>query len=213
MEPIPKTAGGMAAGSVPSPAPGPLGVGTLDAATLARRERWRAKAKLAYQRRKAREAGQPLPDAPAPSPVVDGSAGNPVAPTPGGPAPGVGPVPWTADLVRPFFETVVPEVEKLSVQRLVGIAERIGDAGLVAEVRKDAPWNPVAKASVIAQGPEQTAELMNSLGVDAKHAGIVILGSAIAGIAVGHVRLAAKLEELAKRHGNQAPPSKPDPAA
>lgn len=212
METLPTVAGGVAPGSVPRPTPGPLAPGTIDAATLARREKWKAKAKLAYQRRKARLAGQPLPDSPPDPGMVGGNAGDPVAPTDGGPTSGLGPVPWTADLVRPFFDTVIPEVEKLTVERVVAVAQRIGDAALVSEVRKDAPWNPVAKATVIAQGPQQTADLMNSLGVDAKHAGVVMLGSAVASIVVGHTRLMAKLEELAKRHAPPPPPPKPDPA-
>lgn len=206
MDPIATTAGGVAPGGVPASAPGTVG---LASATEAIRAKWREKSRRARERMRARLAGQPLPETPpAPGPM-GGSAGDPVAPTPGGPVPGVGPVPWTPDLVRPFFETVVPEVEKLAVQQLVSTAQRIGDPALVAEVKKDAAWNPMAKATVIAQGPQQFAELMNSLGVDAKHAGIAIFGSAVTAIWLGHKQLLARLEEMEKRHG---PAPKPEPS-
>lgn len=205
METGPTHPGGVPTGSPQGAAPGPVGPGAADEA---KRAKWRAKAKLAYQRRKAREAGQPLPDPPeAPGPVA-GSSGHPVAAPLGASDPGMGPVPWTPDMVRPLFEAVVPQVERLTVDRLVGIAQRIGDQVVLAEVRKEAPWNPVAKATVISEGPAQVAEVMNSIGVDAKHAKLGIVAAAVASIWIGHQTLAAKLEELATKH---APP-KPDPA-
>ena len=116
-------------------------------------------------------------------------------------------------MVRPLFESVLPEVEKLTVSRKVNLAERIGDAALVALVKKDAPWNPVAKGTLISQGPEEVAELMNSLGVDAKHGRWAILAAAVGSIVVSDRALTHRLEEMAKRHGTPTPPAPaPDPA-
>jgi hypothetical protein len=117
-------------------------------------------------------------------------------------------------MVRPLFETILPQLEKLTVEQAVAAASKLKDESLVAMVRKEAPWNPVAKATVLAQGPEETAALMNSLGVDATHGRAVILAGAIGSIFVQHRMLLSKLEQMAKRDApSSPPPPKPEPAA
>jgi len=207
MEPKPTTPGGVPPTSPTGAPSGPLGVPSADEA---RRAKWREKAKRAYERRKARLAGQPVPDAPTAPGLVGGTAGDPVAAPLGGPGVVVGPVPWTSDMVRPLFETILPQLEKLTVEQAVAAASKLKDDSLVAMVRKEAPWNPVAKATVLAQGPDETAALMNSLGVDATHGRAVILAGAIGSIFVQHRMLLSKLEQMAKRDVPSSPPPKPE---
>jgi hypothetical protein len=116
-------------------------------------------------------------------------------------------------MVRPLFDTILPQIEKLTVEQAVAAASKLKDDSLVAMVRREAPWNPVAKATVLAQGPEETAALMNSLGVDATHGRAVILAGAIGSIFVQHRMLLSKLEQMAKRDAPSSPSPKPEPAA
>jgi len=139
--------------------------------------------------------------------MVDGNPGGPVSPSPGGPAPGPVVTPWTPDLLRPLFDAVLPEVEKLRVESKVSLAERIGDRALVDQVKRDAPWNPVAKATVISQGPVEGARALNAIGIPAEHGGAVALVTAAVALFVADRKLSAKLEQILAKHGPKPEPS------
>lgn len=125
-----------------------------------------------------------------------------------GPVPGAdaAPVPWAPDTLKPLFEQVVPALEKWDVSSLVKRAARIDEA-VAREVAKDAPWNPAAKASLIASGPLCAAEVLDEIGIGQERAHWVVLLIAAGSIYAGHVALAAKLAELEGRQAAEAKPA------
>jgi len=186
---------GLAPGGPQPPPPGSVGVGAPPATSEEQRARWRDKAKLAYQRRKARERGEAPPVALAGAAAAP--AGDP-APAPGDPPP----VPWDPALLRPLFETTIAEVEKLDIASLTAKAARI-DADLAKEVAKDAPWNPVAKATILTTGPEVAAKALTAMAIPAEHAPAVALAAAIVAIFSGRQRLDSKLDQLLKAKADE----------
>lgn len=120
-------------------------------------------------------------------------------------APGaVPPVPWDTGLLRPLFDSVVPELEKLAVGNLRAKAAGI-DPGLGPMVERDAAWNPVAKATLVTTGPEVVAKGLNSVGVSAEYAPAIAFFTAAGAILTSYKILAAKLDEMANAKKAPAP--------
>lgn len=194
-------AAGVAGGPAPAPAGGAPAPGAAAKGSPGDREAWRIKSQRTYWRRQ-HAAGKPVPDDKrhllAEGPVAQPQPGPPPPPSPGVAA-GPAPVPWDPGVLRPLFETVIPEIEKLDVQALKTQAAAIGDPAMVALVEKDAPWNPAAKATVITTGPQVVSNLMNAAGISAEHAPAIALTVAVSGIIVGRSMLSSKLEEIARK--------------
>jgi len=89
----------------------------------------------------------------------------------------------------------VPEVEKLDVASLAKKAVPLGEA-IVAKVKTDAPWNPVAKATLISTGPHVTAAALNAMGLSAEHAPTVAFVGAVGAILTGRTLLMNQLERM-----------------
>lgn len=164
---------------------------------------------MAYLRKKVRE-GKADPSVLAAEPGEAPGADPGVAGDSPPPAPGVGAVPWSPDILRPLFEATIPEVEKLDVASLKAKAAEI-DPGIAPVVEKDAAWNPVAKATICTTGPVVVANAMNSVGISAEHAPAVALVAAMGAIFTGRMILARKLDEL-KASKEAPPPASPLPA-
>jgi hypothetical protein len=83
------------------------------------------------------------------------------------------------------------------VGKLKALAESV-DPCLVEMVEKEAPWNPISKATLIESGPQVTADLLNACGIGADRADIV--GFVIAAICIynGRAVVAEKLEKMFK---------------
>ncbi len=186
MQPSSPTLPGMGPSSPAPSNPGSPPVATsAPKSTPEQRERWREKSRLAYQRRQARAKGLPDPTPAAPQPS---------APPPS-PAPDVPSVPWDPGLLKPFWASIVPEVEKLDVASLKREAAPLG-ATIAEKVEKDAPWNPVAKTTLIETGPAVTASLLNSMGLSAEHAPTVAFIGALGAIVTSRSMLAAQLKKM-----------------
>lgn len=155
------------------------------ASTPEQRAKWREKSRLAYLRRQARAKGLPEPSVPA----------DPISATPPPQNPDVPAVPWDPGLLKPFWASIVPEVEKLDVSSLKREAEPLG-AAIVEKVAKDAPWNPVAKTTLIETGPAVTASVLNSMGLSAEHAPTVAFIGALGAIVTSRSMLAAQLKKM-----------------
>lgn len=164
---------------------------------------WREQA----AKRRHRNASQttPVPVVPPSNPVA-APAGAPAAPAPAL-APAPGPVPWTPDLLRPLFEEVVPAAEKARVSKLCAKAAPLGPE-FVAEVKKDAPWNPVTKATLIASGPPAISKVMNRLGISSEHSDVMIFVTALGSIFASDAKLSEKLDEMVeKRKADERAPA------
>lgn len=153
--------------------------------TPEQRERWREKSRLAYQRRQARAKGLPDPTPAAPQPSAPPPGQNPDVPA----------VPWDPGLLAPFWQSIVPEVEKLDVATLKREADPLGPA-IVEKIEKDAPWNPVAKTTLIQTGPAVTASVLNSMGLSSEHAPTVAFVGALGAILTGRAMLSATIKKM-----------------
>lgn len=87
------------------------------------------------------------------------------------------------------------------------------DAGpeLAREVAKDAQWNPAAKATLEATGPQSLANLLNRFGVSSEHAPEVLFLTAVTTIAAGHMMLSSKLDRMAAKAEPEKPPVEKKP--
>jgi len=148
------------------------------------RARWRDK-----DRR--RRGLAPLPAngaAVSPAPSVP----NPVAAVPASP----GPVPWTADTVRPVWQQSADFVEVRNVKSLCETAKEISPKALEL-VKEKGKWNVPAKVTLVDAGAETTAKWLNKFGVSAEYAPEVKLGGAIVAIISGQWMLKGELEKIA----------------
>jgi len=186
MQPSFPTLPGMGGSGPAQAAPGSPAVATAPSqSTPEQRAKWREKSRLAYLRRQARAKGLPDPVPPLATPS---------APSPGQ-TPDVPSVPWDPGLLKPFWASIVPEVEKLDVSSLTREAAPLGPS-IVEKVAKDAPWNPVAKTTLIETGPAVTASILNSMGLSAEHAPTVAFIGALGAIVTSRSMLAAQLKKM-----------------
>jgi hypothetical protein len=137
--------------------------------------------------------------------LVGEPAGNPPPPPDPGVAGGPAAVPWDAAVLKPLFDAVIPEIEKADIEDQKAEAAVLKDQKLVNEVAKDAAWNPAAKATVIATGPQVTAKVLNDSGISAEHAPAIALSIAIAGIWFGRKSNMAKIRQIVESHAPKAP--------
>lgn len=176
-------------GSTPGPAQ-PLGVQSTakPSATDEQRREWREKKKRQREARKATsDTGEQVPASARAADSAPAQAGSPP------------PVPWTSDHFAGLFENVIiPAAEKLDVTSIVKKAKELGDAEVLAEVEKDAPWNPVAKATLGKTSPEVAARLLNRFGLSAENAVEAIWLGAVGTILGSRVLLTSKLDEMIK---------------
>lgn len=195
METLQSTGQAVGLGSPPQTISGSAPVGAApQKSTEEQRAKWREKNRLAWLRKSARAKGLPDPVPPVALPS---------APPPGQPGdiPGV---PWDPGVLAPFWQSVVPEVEKLDVASLAKKAVPLGEA-IVAKVKSDAPWNPVAKATLISTGPHVTAAALNAMGLSAEHAPTVAFVGAVGAILTGRTLLMNQLERMvAEARGDKA---------
>lgn len=144
------------------------------------------------RKRNARRGNPPTlpPASPVASPVVEPQAA-------GVPASAV---PWNPGQLAPFFQDVVPAVEEWSKERLAGKAAKVPGIPpeLLDEIRRDAAWNPAARAAIVSTGPEVLTKWLNKMGVSGEHAPEVVLATAIGAVVLSHHMLAAKLDKMGR---------------
>lgn len=121
-------------------------------------------------------------------------------------------VPWDAGQLAPLFEQMVPAVERWDVSGLVDKARKVPGMppDLLKEIEKDAAWNPVAKASLVAAGAQVAVKWLNRTGLGAENAPEVVLATALASIVVGRSILVSKLDDMAKQSVPAKAAPKPD---
>lgn len=202
METSPKTIGQAAPGGPPGGAARVDGVAAAHrysrdcgcAACTKQRAAWRERSKRSY----AGKTGKPMP---APAPAPSGPVGPTVPTVPGvagaNGAPGVspGPVPWTADIVRPGLALVVPAVEKLDVASLKAEASKISPAA-AALVEKKGGWGDPQKTAVIESVAAVTCKWMNRFGVSSEYAPEVALIGSVGAIVTQRALLKSELAEM-----------------
>jgi hypothetical protein len=93
------------------------------------------------------------------------------------------------------------------VDKLKSLAESV-DPCLVEMVAKEAPWNPVSKATLIESGPQVTADLLNAAGIGAERADLVAFVMASWCIYSGRAVIADKLEKMAREKAERAQAAK-----
>jgi Arc/MetJ family transcription regulator len=74
-------------------------------------------------------------------------------------------------------------------------AEQLGGE-FVALVDREAPWNPVAKRTLIETGPQVAAEMLNACGVSSERAPVVAFLTAAGAIMFGRSAVVSKLDQL-----------------
>ena len=106
-------------------------------------------------------------------------------------------VPWTGTQLAPVFAELVPVVEKIMVGQVKGKATAANlPATEVKAICQEAEWNDVTRKALELSAPAVAAKWLNKSGVSAEHQDEVVLVTALAGVAVGHFRLCARLDEL-----------------
>ncbi len=92
----------------------------------------------------------------------------------------------------------MPAAERARVSKLCAKAATLGPE-FVAEVKKDAPWNPVTKATLIASGPPAICKVMNKLNISAEHSDMMLFVTALGSLFASDAKLEAKLEEMVQK--------------
>lgn len=171
----------------------------------AKRSKWRDKSRAAHARKSGGVPPVPPPPGVSPAPAVGGQPPAAVDPA--------GPVPWTADLLRPIFGEVVPAVERARMKSRLSLAEKVGPEA-VEVVKEKGGWPEPAKLTVINSGSRCAAKWLNKSGLSAEYSDEVALVGAIAAIAAGDRmvdqtlrKLIADKEEQRKRDAAAIPKS------
>ncbi len=155
------------------------------------------KARRAAAEKAVLEASKPLPAA---TPGQPGAAPSPVpgvATVPSALAGQAGPIPWEATQLRPLFDQLLPAVEALTVRQVVDRAEKAKlPAAVVREVEKDCAWNEASKKALAVSTPQVAAKWLNKSGISAENQPELVMGTAIAGIVVGHTRVFKRLDKI-----------------
>lgn len=138
------------------------------------------------------------PKDPAPLPSV---AGTPQAPGDNlGPVPGIeagAPVPWDPNALRPLFEQLIPACEELAVSQITTRAAKAKlPREVIGDIEKEGRWSKPAKSALELAGPQLAAKWLNKTGISAENQPEVIFGTAVATIAVSHMRLIQRLDAL-----------------
>ena len=106
-------------------------------------------------------------------------------------------MPWSADVLRPLIEQLLPVAENLDVESLKKLAAEIGPEA-VSVVAEKAPWNPLARETIKTSAPAVAAKWLNKTGISAENAPEVALGIALAGIVGGRLAVKGTLEKMAE---------------
>ena len=163
-------------------------------ADAADRERDRLRKQNARDAKKLAEP-PPLPAATAPVAHPASAAAPGEAPQPGVSA--LAFVPWDQQTLKPLFDQLLPTIEDLTVHQLTNRAEQAKLPGeLVKEIGKDARWSPVSRKAVEIASPQVAAKWLNKAGISAENQPEIVLGTAVACIAAGHVKLLRKLDKI-----------------
>ncbi len=88
-------------------------------------------------------------------------------------------------------------MEALTVRQVVDRAEKAKlPAAVVREVEKDCAWNEASKKALAVSTPQVAAKWLNKSGISAENQPELVMGTAIAGIVVGHTRVFKRLDKI-----------------
>lgn len=121
---------------------------------------------------------------------------------------------WNPGTLRPLLAELVPVAEQIDIKSLKSAAAKVSPEA-VALIGARAPWNPLAKTTLIESGSAAIAKWMNALGISAEHSPEVGLSIALVSIVGGRMMLLSELKQLAaeKSQREKSTPPPPLPAA